>query len=171
MSTRSRWSWRDERLEVLAASRRLHGRVEFRQRELGADQARYVDGAVGDRRDRLRIAVGTEVAAMDVQLFLIADEVPVDCRWLVEDAERNERAKAPDHVETLLRRLRASAHLDVDVASVAVGERLHPRRSILLQRVDRDVGAEPQRQLEPGRVGVERDDLARVEALRRLERT
>src|SRR6266511_480514 len=150
MSTRSRWSWREERLEVLAASRRLHGRVEFCQRELGAYQPRYVDGAVGDRRDRLRIAVGTEVAAMDVQLFLIPDEIPVDQRRLVEDAERNERAKAPDHVETLLWRLRTAAHLDIDVTSVAVGERLHPRRSTLSPRIDRDIRPEPQRQLEPG---------------------
>src|SRR5919202_1382277 len=157
-------------LEIVTTARSLHGRSELGQWERGADEALHVDAAVGQGPDRLGIAVGAQVAAVDVELLLVAYQVPVDRGWLIEHAEGDQRAQAPDHGEALLWGFGAARYLDVHVAAVSLRQALDPCHSVFFQWVDRKIGPELPRQLQAVVLGVQGDQLAGVVAPRRLQR-
>src|SRR3712207_6366960 len=105
--------------------------MERGQRVCLGDERFNVEPAVSDCRNRLRIAVRSEVAPVNVQLFCIADDGPVDGYRLIEDTELDEGAEFPDHLQTKRYSGRVASGLDEDITAVAVGEILHPLHGIL----------------------------------------
>ncbi len=100
--------------------------------------------------------------AVEVELLAVADDAPVRRDLVAEHRELDEAAELADHVQALDHARRVPGRLDVDVAAVALGQRLDLAHDVLLERVHHEVRAEPARQLEPLRLGVEHDQLRRV---------
>src|SRR5215218_9323466 len=131
-----------EILEDATAQRCFHGLGEIGHRVRLGQERLDVQHARSDRVDRLGIAVRPEVAAVNVELFGIADHCPIHGGWLVEDAELDEGAQLADHLQALDHSRGVATGLDEDIAAITLGEILHPLNSILLGHVDGDVRAE-----------------------------
>src|SRR5215208_2014236 len=128
-----------------------------------------VEPAVGDRGNRLRVAIRPEVAAVDVQLFGIADDRPVDRHRRIEDAEFDEGAELADHLQSQRHRGRIASRLDEDVAAIAVSEILHSLHGVLPGDVDAHVGAHLTGNIQPVVPGIEGDQLTWLQQFGDLE--
>src|SRR5215208_5386222 len=128
-----------------------------------------VEPTVGDRGDRLRVAVWPEVAAVDVQLFGIADDRPVDRRRFIENAEFDEGAELTDHLQSQRYRGWVAGRFDEDVAAVAIGDVLHSLHGILFGDVDAQVGTHLAGDIQPVVLGIESDQLTRLKEFGDLE--
>src|SRR5215213_5599638 len=94
-----RSDWDQDILEHAAGERGLHRLVERGQWVRLRYERFDIESTVGDRGNRLRVAIRPQVAAVDVQLFGIPDDRPVDRHRFVEDAELDEGAKLADHLQ------------------------------------------------------------------------
>src|SRR5215212_7195288 len=165
-----RRSDRDEDvLQHAAGNRRLHRFMERSQRVRLGNERLDVEPAVGDRRDRLRVAVRPEVAAVDVQLFSVADDRPVDRRRFIENAELDERAELTDHLQPQRHRGWVARRLDEDVAAVAIRDVLHSLHGVLFGDVDAHVSTHLAGDIQPVVLGIESDQSTRLKELGDLE--
>ena len=86
------------------------------------------------------------------------------------DAEARQRAAGPDGAQRVLERLLPAERLDRDVDAAAAGQPLDLRDGIAVLDVQRDVRAEPSRDLEPLGDGIDADDERRALQLRAQRR-
>src|ERR1700730_5087032 len=87
-----------------------------------------------------RIATWTQVRAVNVKFFRVADNCPVDCHFLPHHAELYKRPKFANHVQPLLYRARVTCRLNINVAAIAFGEIAYRLDRILFLRIDTNVG-------------------------------
>ena len=97
---------------------------------------------------------------MDVELLGIADDRPVDRDRLAHNAELDEGAELADHMEALLDCRRVAGRLDIDVATVAVGQLAYLVDDVHLARVQAYVGAAALAQYPAAVVKVDGDQQA-----------
>ena len=135
---------------------------------MGDDAARGDQAAV-EQVDGERVAIGTEMRAVDVELLAVADDAPVRRHVVTEHAELDEAAELADHVEALHDACRIAGRLDVDVATIAVGHGLDRRDDVFLEQIHDHVSTEFLGELKSLRLHVEDHKLRRVLQPRRAD--
>src|ERR1700676_4304651 len=71
--------------------------------------------------DGHRITSWTQMGSMDVQLFGVTDDRPVDGHLFAHDAEFDKGTELADHQQALLYGCRMTRCFDVNVATIATG--------------------------------------------------
>src|SRR6516162_10406748 len=101
------------------------------------------------------------MGTMDIQLFAVSDNRPINRDLFAHDAELYKRAELANHVQALLNRCRVAGSLDVDIAAVPIGEIAHFLNDVILRRIQADIGSASFGDLQPIVAQVERDDPVR----------
>src|ERR1700688_747006 len=101
------------------------------------------------------------MGSLDVEVFGVSDDRPVDRCFFAHDAELNECPELSDHLQALFDSRRFSASLDVNIAAVTLCQLKDPTNGALFFNINSDVGAAKFGQFKPLIVRVDSDQQCR----------
>src|ERR1700683_2570684 len=89
-----------------------------------------------------RVAVRAKMDTQNIQLLAIGNDTPIERHIVRKEAELDESAELPNHLQALNDSVWMTGRLDVNVASVAACHLLDYFHDVFFQRIHDDVGTE-----------------------------
>src|ERR1700722_1996543 len=113
--------------------------LKIGQRKTVSDNLVHRQEALLDHPNGYWITPRAQVRAMDIQLFAITDDRPIDCDLFAHDTEFDEGPELSNHQQTLLHGGRMTRGFNINVASVATGQSEDRLNGVLFLRIDPEI--------------------------------
>src|SRR5690606_6365856 len=95
--------------------------LEFLQRQGLSHNFRDIDLTRLNEFDRQREGIRAQVSAMDVNLFAVANDAPVNCRWLAKHTKLDHEPQFTDHLQPLNDTVRMTGCFNIFITTVTIG--------------------------------------------------